>query len=161
MKKKYIYLIIIITVINLVALGTIMYQRWMNPGAPMQDARFERVKRELALSREQITHFEEIRHDFHTGIDSLNQSLESINRALVQEIWQPHPDGARIDTLLKRISQLQMESQQLVIGHFYQLREVLRPEQWQTLYGIMAEHFPGRMRNSGSRLPVVKEKERQ
>jgi hypothetical protein len=54
-----------------------------------------------------------------------------------------------------------MESQQLVIGHFYQFREVLSPEQWQMFYGIVAERFPCRMRNTGSRQPAATEKDRQ
>jgi Spy/CpxP family protein refolding chaperone len=164
MKKKFIYLIIAVTLINLIALGTVIYQRWLNPEspcAPMQEARFKQVKRELALSPVQIARFEEIRHDFHTGIDSLNQLLEGQNRVLLQEIWQPQPDAARIDTLLNRISQLQMESQQRVIKHFYQFKEVLTPEQWQTFYGIVAERFPGRMKNPGSRQPVANEEDRQ
>jgi Spy/CpxP family protein refolding chaperone len=165
MKKKIIYLIIAVTLINLIALGTVIYQRWLNPSqspcAPMQEARFEQIKRELELSSAQIARFEEIRREFHAGIDSLNQLLERQNRVLLQEIWQPQPDAARIDTLLNLISQLQMESQQLVIGHFYQFREVLSPEQWQMFYGIVAERFPCRMRNTGSRQPAATEKDRQ
>jgi Spy/CpxP family protein refolding chaperone len=163
MKKKIIYLIIAVTLINLIALGTVIYQRWLNPSqrpcAPMQEARFEQVKRELALTPEQITRFEEIRREFHSGIDSLNQLLGGQNRVLLQEIWKPKPDAARIDTLLNRISQLQMESQQRVIAHFYQFREVLTPEQWQTFYSIVAERFPGRMKNPGSRSPARTEED--
>lgn len=164
MKIKIIYLIIIVTVINLIAVATVIYQRWLNPEspcAPMQEARFEQVKRELALSPAQIASFEKIRRNFHARTDSLNQSLEGINRGLLQEIWQTQPDTARIDTLLNRISQLQMESQQLVIAHFYQFKEVLTPVQWQTFYSIVAERFPGRMRNPGSRQPATMEKDRQ
>lgn len=165
MKKKFIYLIIIVTVINLVAMATVVYQRLLNPGqspcAPMQEARFEQVKRELALSPAQIARFEEIRRDFHAGIDSLNQLLGGQNRVLLQEIWQPKPDTARIDTLLNRISQLQMESQHLVIGHFYLFKEVLTPKQWQKLYNIVAERFPGRLRNSASRQQARTEKDKQ
>ncbi len=164
MKKKFIYLIIAVSLINLIAVGTVIYQRWLgseSPCAPMQEARFEQVKRELVLSPAQIARFEEIRREFHAGIDSLNQLLEGQNRVLLQEIWQPQPDAACIDTLLNRISQLQMESQQRVIEHFYQFREVLTLEQWQTFYGIVAERFPGRMKNPGSRKPAATEKDRQ
>lgn len=152
MKKKLIYLIIAVTLINLIALGTVIYERLLNPDSPcvtMQEARFEQVKRELLLSPSQIARFEEIRREFHSSIDSLNQLLENQNRILLQEIWQPQPDNARIDSLLNRISRLQMESQHLVIGHFYQFKHVLSPDQWQTFYGIVAERFPGRMQNAG------------
>ncbi|MFO7914544.1 MAG: periplasmic heavy metal sensor [Candidatus Krumholzibacteriales bacterium] len=165
MKKKIIYLIIAVTLINLIALGTVIHQRWLNsrqgPCAPMQKARFEQVKRELALSPAQIARFEEIRGEFHSSIDSLNQLLEGQNRLLLQEIWQPQPDDARIDSLLNLISNLQMESQHLVIGHFYQFKEVLTPAQWQTFYGIVSERFPGRMRNPRSGQPATTEEDRK
>jgi Spy/CpxP family protein refolding chaperone len=126
----------------------------------MREIHFEQVKRELALSPAQIARFEEIRHDFHTGIDSLNQLLEGQNRVLLQEIWKLQPDPARVDTLLNRISQLQMESQQCVIEHLYQFREVLTSEQWQTFSSIVVERFSHRMKNPGSRQPAATEKDR-
>ncbi len=164
MKKKAVYLIVAVTLINLTAMGTVIYQRRLNPAspcAPMQEARFERVKRGLDLSPAQISRFEEIRRDFDAGIDSLNQLLEGVNRQLLEEIWQPQPDDARIDSLLNRISHLQMESQHRVIDHFYRFKKVLTPEQWQKFYGIVAERFPGRMRNFSPRQQAHSEKENQ
>lgn len=149
MKKKFIYLIIVITLINLTALGTILYQRWLTPNesacGPKGESRFEQVEHELALTPTQLERFEEIRRDFHSRIDSLNHLLKRQNRILLKIIWEPQPDDARIDSLLNRISHLQMESQHLVIWHFYQFKEVLTPEQWQKFYGIVAERFPGRI----------------
>lgn len=153
MTKKFIYLIIILTLVNLTALATMIYQRWMNPEKspckPMQEVRFEQIKRELALTPAQTARFEKIRHDFHSRIDSLNLILEGQNQALLQEIWQSQTNDARIDSLLNRISQLQMKSKHLVIWHFYQFKEVLTPDQWQKFYSIVAERFPGRFKNSG------------
>jgi len=165
MKKKFIYLIVVITLINLTALGTILYQRWLKPGqspcAPMQASRFEHVKHELALTSNQIERFEEIRRDFHSRIDSLNQTLEGINHQLLQEIWTPQPRDAHVDSLIHEISRIQLESQHLVISHFYQFKEVLTPEQWKKFYGIVAERFPGRMRNFGSRQQEYSNKDKQ
>lgn len=164
MKKKFIYLIVGITLINLTALGTFLYQRWLKPSqspcAPMQESRFEHVKHELALTSGQVEHFEKIRRDFHSGIDSLNQTLERINRQLLQEIWEPQPRDAHVDSLMHEISRIQMESQHLVISHFYQFKKVLTPEQWQKFYGIVAERFPGRLGNFGSRQQVHSEKDK-
>ncbi len=165
MKKSFIYLIIVVTLINLTALGTIVYQRWLNPVEslcePTRESRFEKIKHELDLTESQIRHFEEIRHEFHSAMDSLKEALEGINRQLLQEIWQPQPDNARIDTLLHRISRLQMESQHLVIWHFYQLKKVLTKEQWQKFYGIVCKRFLGRIRNAGSQAPANTERDNQ
>jgi len=165
MKKKFIYLIVVITLINLTALGTILYQRWLNPNAspcePIRESRFEHVKQELALTSSQIERFEEVRHNFHSRIDSLNRTLEKINHQLLQEIWEPQPRDAHIDSLMHEVSRIQLESQRLVISHFYQFKEVLTPEQWKKFYGIVAERFPGRLRNFGSRQQTHSEKDKQ
>jgi Spy/CpxP family protein refolding chaperone len=161
MKKVFIYLIIVVTLINLTALGTMLYQRRLHsssPCTPMRESRFEQIKRELALSNTQVERFEQIRHEFHVRVDSINRTLEGINQQLMQEIWQPQPDNARIDTLLNKISRLQMISQQRVIRHFYQFKDVLTPEQWQKFYGIVAERFPGKLRNITPRQRACSEK---
>lgn len=146
MKKRVIYLIIAVTLINLTVLGTIIYQRLLSTEEcsrqKLRGAKFKQVKRGLALTKTQIERFEEIRYEFHTKVDTLNWTLEEINQQLLQEIWQPRPDNARIDTMLNRISRLQRASQHLVIRHFYQFKEVLTAEQWQRFYDIVTECFP-------------------
>jgi hypothetical protein len=146
MKKKIVYLITIITLVNLSALGTLIYQRWvrpdLSPGPAMQEARFDHVRLELSLTQVQVTRFEEIRHDFHSRVDSLDQVLEGMRRQMFQEIWKPQPVVTRIDSLLNQISHVQMKSQRLVILHFYQFKEVLTLEQWKKFYGIISERFP-------------------
>jgi len=165
MKKKFIYLILIIALINIIAVGTVIYQRWLHPNeiprSTLRELRFEQVKRELALTSVQIERFEEIRRDFHSRIDSLNQLLEGKNLLLLQEIWKPLPNDTRIDTLLNRISLLQMESQHLVILHFYQFKEVLTLAQWKKFYSIVAERFPSRLKNFGSRQQTQTKKDKQ
>ncbi len=147
MKKRFMYLIIIITLVNLTAMGTIFYHHWgsldRKSQTAMPESRFEQVKRELALTPAQVSQFKEIRLEFHSRMDSSDQMLEVMRRQLFQEIWQPQPDDARIDSMLQQISQLQMESQHLVIWHFYQFKEVLTTGQWQKFYGFVTERFPG------------------
>ncbi|MDZ7722187.1 MAG: periplasmic heavy metal sensor [candidate division KSB1 bacterium] len=163
MNKKILILIIIVTLINLSALGTMIYQQWINPSpcAGVREFRFEQVKRELDLTATQIESFEEIRRAFHSKMDSLNQVLEGLNNQLLQEIWQPHPQDGRIDTLLNQISQLQMESQYLVIWHFYQFKKVLTPDQWDKFYSIVSERFPNMRRVAGSRRAASAKEDRE
>jgi len=165
MKRKIVYLIVIVTLVNLTALGTMIYQRRVAPDRSsrtvMQESRVEQVNRELALTPEQLIRFEVIRTQFHSRVDSLNQTLEGIKGQLLQEIWQPQPNDSRIDSLLTQISQLQMESQRRVIRHFYQFKEALTLEQWQKFYEIVSERFPTRVRVCGSERSVQAEENNQ
>jgi len=145
MKKYGIYLIIILTLVNLVALGTMLFQRRIasgrQPRTEMRMSRFEIIRSELDLTPAQVARFEEIRFTFHSRLDSLNQTLEGSRSQLLEEIWLPQPSDTRIDSLINQINQVQMESQRLIIWHFYQFREELTPAQWQKFYGIVADRF--------------------
>lgn len=144
-KKSIIYLIIIVTLINLSALGTMIYNHWIDPDrstdAVGRKARFEQVKHELSLTPFQIKRFKEIRAVFHSRLDSLDIKMEGLRQQLLLEIWQPHSETERTDKILFKISQLQTESQRMVIWHFYQFKEVLTPGQWQNFYGFVSEQF--------------------
>ena len=161
MKKRFVYLILIVTLINLTALVTMIYRGWIVPDLHIsedtRESRFEQVKRELALTPAQIHSFEQIRERFHSRLDSLDHTLGMMRQHLLKEIWHPQPVESRVDSLLDRISRLQMESQHLVIWHFYRFKEVLTPEQWQTFYGIVSKRFPDRYRVTCLDRPVQTE----
>ena len=74
--------------------------------------------------------------------------MEGMMQQMLQEVWLQPKGSARIDTILNQISQLQLESQHLVISHFYKFKEVLTPEQSEIFYKIVSERFPGQQRNS-------------
>ena len=165
MKKKIVYLIIIVTLINLTALATMIYQRWLdfneNTRVATRESRFEQVKSELALTSSQISHFEKIRNEFHSRVDSLDKNMEGIRHQLLRKIWLPQSEDIPIDSLLNRTSQLQMESQKLVIWHFYQFKKILTPEQWQKFYGIVSKRFPYQKGVSGSKRSAQTEEDNQ
>jgi Spy/CpxP family protein refolding chaperone len=155
MKRSIVYFIIIVTLINLTALVTMICQRRIEVKRIAQTgargSRFEKVTQELALTAAQINHFESIRTEFHSRIDSLNLIMEGLRGQLLREIWQPQPAALRIDSLLYQISHLQMESQHLVVRHFNQFKEVLTPAQWQKFYEFVSKNFqnPGKYGCSG------------
>lgn len=163
MKKKFVYLLIIVTLFNLVAIGTLIQQHLIAPEqdrrTATRDSRFEQIKTELALTPDQVRHFEEIRGEFHSRVDSLSGELEELSDQLIQEIWSTQPGAASVDSLLNQISQLQMQSQRTVIWHFYQFKNVLSDEQWQKFYGVVSQRFPAHGRGAGSECPVQLEKD--
>ncbi len=163
MKKTLVYILLILAVVNVTALGAMLYMRERDSRAAACAARqgscFEQIKRELELTPEQVERFDEIRGEFHSQVDSLDLLMEEQRARLLRHIWNGQEGG--VDSLLTRTSRLQMESQRLVIRRFEQMREVLTPEQWKEFYGIVAERFPPRGGISDSHGNPVKKRERR
>jgi len=165
MKKRItIYLIVIVTLINLSSLGTIIYLKWTSKNgvslSVVQEKRFEIMKDELELTQQQVGRFEKIRTEFHNRIDSLDTKLSSLRKEMLIEIWKTQkPDSQKVENILQQFSQLQLETQRWVVQHFYKFKEVLTPEQAEKFYEIVSERFSGQQRNPGLRQMIEKQEE--
>jgi Spy/CpxP family protein refolding chaperone len=155
MKKRItIYLIVIITLINLSSLGTIIYLKLNTENntslSVVPGTRFELIKEELKLTPQQIEQFEKIRTEFHSRLDTLDTKFDSLRKEMLSEIWQSQkPDSQKLENILKQFSSLQVETQRWIVQHFYQFKKILTPEQSTKFYKILSERFPGQQRNSG------------
>ena len=156
MKKRItIYLIVIVTLINLSSLGTIIYLKWMAKNdatvSVLPEYRFELIKKELKLSPHQIEQFEKIRTGFHSKLDTLDARFESLRKEMLKEIWQSEADSQKLESILEQFSRQQVESQRWIVQNFYQFKKVLTPEQSENFYKILSERFPGQEKNPGFR----------
>ena len=165
MKKRItIYLIVIVTLINLSSLGTIIYLKWIAKNdasvSVLPENRFELIKEELKLTPKQIEQFEKIRTEFHSKLDTLDTKFESLRKEMLKEIWQSEAGSQKLESILEQFSRQQAESQRWVVQHFYQFKKVLTPEQSKKFYKILTERFPGQQRNRGlSQMPNNRKKD--
>lgn len=165
MKKRItIYLIVIVTLINLSSLGTILYLKLTEEDNVAQSvlpgSRFELMKKELELTPQQLDQFEKIRTELHTRLDTLDARSYSLRKEMLSEIWQTQkPDSQKIENILQQFSQLQLETQRWIVQHFYKFKEVLTPEQAEKFYKIVSERFPGQQRNPGLRRMIDKQED--
>lgn len=162
MKKRItIYLIVIVTLINLSSLGTILYLKWTEEdNVHVPGSRFEIMKEELKLTPQQLEQFEKIRTKLHSKLDSLDAKFSSLRKEMLSEIWKTEkPDSQQIENTLQQFSQLQLETQRGIVQHFYKFKEVLTPEQAEKFYKIVSEKFPGQQRNPGLRRIIDKQEE--
>lgn len=165
MKKRItIYLVVIVTLINLSSLGTILYLKWTEKDNVSVNAltgsRFEIMKKELELTPEQLEQFKKIRTELHSRLDSLDTKFSSLRKEMLNEIWQSQePDSQKIENILQQFNQLQLETQRGIVQHFYKFKEVLTPEQAEKFYKIVSERFPGGQRNPGLRQMIDKQEE--
>jgi len=139
-NRKFIFFLLLVTLINLSAALTLVYQNRINRrgSSDLRESRFETVKRTLALTPEQIRRFEIIREQYHIRLDSLNERMEEMRGELLRALWQPEPDQIRMDSIMIRISEIQSISRNQVIDHFNRFRDVLSEKQWEQFYSIVS-----------------------
>jgi hypothetical protein len=146
MKKNFIYTAaIILTIVNLAALGTLMYNRWNGTQssslADRRDQRFEQMKRELALSSGQVKQLATYRTLFLTDIDSLSQQLVVARTQLAHGLLEDTVDTTRVNTSLDNISRVQLSAQRKVIAHLLSVKSILNPDQQKKFFAIILERF--------------------
>jgi len=146
MKKKFIiYALLILTVINLAALGTFLFHRFIGCARSRVDHRqgegFEQVKRELSLSAEQIVKFQEYIKAFRAELDSLSARQNDLRRQLVQELAATTPDRKLLSEINERINRLQIEAQERVIKHLLDVKAILSPEQQEKFLAIILQRL--------------------
>jgi len=144
-KKLIIYALLILTIINLAALGTFLFHRFRSCIQSRVDRRqaegFEQVKQELSLSAEQIVKFQEFRKAFHAELDSLSAQQNDLRRKLIQELGAPTPDRKRLSEINERINRLQIKAQERVINHLLDVKALLGPEQQEKFLSIILQRL--------------------
>jgi len=146
MKKKFIiYALLILTVINLAALGTFLFHRFRGCARSWAGHRqpecFDQVKQELSLSADQIVKFQEYRKAFHAELDSLSAQQNDLRRQLVQELAATTPDRTRLSGINERINRLQIEAQEKVIKQLLDVKAILSPEQQKKFLAIILQRL--------------------
>jgi len=144
-KKLFIYALLILTVINLAALGTFLFRRFRSSarsGADLRPAEgFEQVKQELSLSAEQIVKFQEYRKAFHAELDALSAQQNELRRLLIEELAAPVPDRKLLSEINERINRLQFRAQERVIDHLLDVKAILGPEQQEKFLSIILQRL--------------------
>ena len=146
MKRNIVYsAAIILTIINLAAFGTLLYNRWNGTQssslADRRDQRFEQMKRELALSSEQAAQLAAYRTLFLADIDSLSQQLVVARTQLAHGLLEDKVDTTRVNTSLDNISRVQLSAQRKVISHLLSVKSILNPDQQKKFFAIILERF--------------------
>lgn len=156
MKGKAFMVLLILTVFNVGALGTLLFH-YLNSDRDglgrASPGRFQQVKQELGLSEQQIAHFEAVRTEFHSQMQASRLRLETMSRELIKTVWSDESEAGQIETLLGEIQAEQLISQHRVIAHYLELKKVLSPEQWISFYTIVSGRNPildGVCRRNGS-----------
>jgi len=134
-KRAMTWTIIILVVINLVALGTILWHVTRKPQAPPPPQKREPdqtqyfIRNELDLSEKQAQRFEELGREHNQQSMRIQNELHRLKGEIINELFLEERDLIRIENLTKEIGSKEAEKEMILFNHFLALAEVCEPEQ--------------------------------
>jgi Spy/CpxP family protein refolding chaperone len=134
MKRKWLVPgLILITIINLSALGTLMYNRWglESKNVSLNDTVSHGcyMKRHLNISDEQVLNLDSSENIYSTKIESMSRQIKEKRSKLVAELLKDKSDTTQIEYILHEIDSLQAVIQRDVVSRLINEKNILTPEQ--------------------------------
>jgi len=154
-KRLFIIAMVLLFVINITALTTLSYNRWIKPRpAPLQPGQSETwltLQKQVSLSSQQSQTMQNLRLSFEKEVDSLRQQLWEKRNFLLEEARNPSPNLNRIDSLIEEISALQADIQKKSVRNLLKDKEILTPGQQEKYFSLFKEHTQVRGRGHKKR----------
>lgn len=154
MKKQFFILtIVFLFVINITALATLSYNRWIRPQYAAETAEQEEawdvLQMRIALKPNQLQRMQDSRMTFEQDIDSLRQEMWTKRKKLIEEARRSSPDLKRIDQVVDELSKLQAEVEKKTVRNLIKDKELLTPGQQKRYLSLFEKHMHGQGRGRG------------
>jgi len=143
-KKEWgVALLIILNLLTLAALWLTIFHR--SPGGPppwsgggAQDPqRF--LSRGLQLTESQTKEFDDLRDRFLKTAGPLHEEIGRLKEALIEEMFRPSLDQARIKSLIEGIGVRREDEEKRLLNHFLDLVNACPPDQKAKFQSLMRE----------------------
>jgi len=145
MKRKIIMIVIaMLLIINLSALTTIGYHRFVNDREDATACKLsgdDFLYQELSLSRSQLDQMKAIRQSFLDESNPILEQLFSRRAELVDQLKTASPDSERVRQMLHQIGSLQTDLQYQVIESLLQQKSILHPEQQEKFFAMISQRL--------------------
>jgi len=132
-ERTLIYLVIVLVVINVAALGTIIFQRLANPFWGGRHSEEMGIPPELSkgfrLNPTQREALKESRRRVDSLIAPIHADIGQKRQELLKEMDSSLPDTAQIDRLVTEIGALQVTIEKTLIHGFLENSKTFSPEQ--------------------------------
>lgn len=152
MKKWFSRGAILLTVINLAALGTIGYHRWQHRhddrdrSARGREMNFEKT---LNLSDKQVVLMLALRDTLEQNIQPFREALRTRRDRFYELIAAPEADRPEIDRIQAEMDSLQAGIKRQVIAHMLAQKSILTPEQQQRYFSTLKKRYGDGFRREG------------
>lgn len=139
--KLAVWLVVILTVINVTVIGTIVYHSMnqkFHHAPPPQEKGFKGpgknfLARELKLNASQEVIYKGSREQFFKSSKAIFKQLETNRVSLIAEMSKAAPDTVLLYKYANEIGRLHASHKRLTINYFLGLKKILTPEQDQKL----------------------------
>ncbi len=111
---------------------------WIFPHSQTQLSEHEWLHKELGLTTEQDQRLIPIEHKFAERKKEIEVRIAAANRELSEIMLKDMAYSDRVKAGVEKIHHIQGELQKLTIEHFYEMQEVLTPEQTKQLHHLAA-----------------------
>jgi len=142
MKKRWIVIaIILFTIINITALGTLIYNRWEDKTAVdvLSDTLSHGcyMKHSIGITDEQACNLDMIDDIYHHRIDTVSYNVIEIRRELVSELLKDKSDSVYIEKLLRKIDSLQALIQKEAVQRLINEKNILTADQRRKYFSLV------------------------
>jgi Spy/CpxP family protein refolding chaperone len=145
-KKVFIFLLVILTVVNLAATTTILYERWSKeppkpPGEWRGDMPPHPMRQRLDLTQEQIAQIEESRKAYWENVGPSIRQYREMHRTMMDELMSDNPDMNMIDSMVVQLGSMQTQIKRETIQHLMKDRQIFNQEQRRIMMRSFMEHM--------------------
>jgi Spy/CpxP family protein refolding chaperone len=149
MKNKFFIIVLVfLFIINITALATFSYNRWLRPGptAGQQEPSetLQALPPQMSLTPEQSKMMKNQRIFFEEDIESIRLRMGEKRNAILEEIRNPSPNLKHLDRLIEELGGLQADIQKKSVRHLLKDKELLTPWQQERYFSLFEEHVEGR-----------------
>ena len=143
-KKLFAFMLVLLIVINISALASLAYNRWLRP--PRKDAGFRAAdsntpfEKELCLNGTQQNCLHDLMISYNAEIKDIRYQMQDKKKALIKEMRKESPDMASIDRLIEETNRLQAEVQKKAVLNIFQEKKILTPEQKERFFRMLENH---------------------
>ncbi|GEM_PF-1846842 len=132
-ERALIYLVVVLVVINVAALGTIIYQRVVNPfwgGGPSEEVGTPpEFAKDFRLDPTQREALRESRRRIDSLVAPIQAEIGQKRQELLEEMDSDQPDVMKIDRLLAEIGTLQTSIEKTFVHGFIDDSKIFTPDQ--------------------------------
>lgn len=139
--KKLTSFFLFLAIVSVVAaggagIGVAICAKWC---APVPTTAHDWIHPELAITAEQEKELAPIEHRYHTRRGELEHRMQDANAELAEAILADGRDSERVHQAIEQIHKDMGDLQKVTIGHVFEMREVLSPEQYEKLLKLTAD----------------------
>ena len=143
-KRIFIIAMVLLFVINITALATLSYNRWLKPRTASlessQQETWRALQKQVSLSPQQSQTMQNLRLSFEQEVESLRQQMWEKRNALLEEARNPSPNMNRIDSLIEEIGALQTDIQKKSVRNLLKDKKLLTPRQQEKYFSLFEKH---------------------